>query len=425
MTVLQRIEAQGCDCDAAGHRAGLISLEEALARIETHVSPVPGTGAVPLLGAAGRVLAEPVRANTMTPPFDNSAMDGYAVSTAAFAGDGPWSFAVASRVPAGTAPVAMVGTSRVARIFTGAPLPAGADAVIAQEAAHLSHDRVSFDRCPPRGLNIRRAGEDMMPGQVILAPGVRLGPREIAACAAAGVGTVAVRRRLRVALLVTGDEIACAESGRDDAQIWDVNTPMLMAAMRDPQVEVVRLERIPDRRDALMQGLARRIGRVDVIVTTGGVSVGEEDHVKPALRALGGEIHFSGVAMKPGKPVSFGRVGATPWLGLPGNPLSALVTWQLFGGALLRRLTGQTPPRARRLVVTAVPVRRRPGRCELRPATLVGCDALGREVVRFGDATHSARVGSLAAADGLVLLPADRDVLPTGALVEFHPFSNA
>ena len=162
--------------------------------------------------------------------------------------------------------------------------------------------------------------------------------------------------------------------------------------------------------------------RADLVITTGGISVGEEDHVKPAVMALGGETLFSGVAIKPGKPVSVGRIGKAHWLGLPGNPVSAFVTWQVFGLALVRALSGEGSIRTRRHVVTSSPIRRNPGRCELRPATLAGFDAHGREIVCFEDATHSARVGLLSAAQGLMFLPADAECLPAGALVEFQPF---
>ncbi len=151
--------------------------------------------------------------------------------------------------------------------------------------------------------------------------------------------------------------------------------------------------------------------------------MGEEDHVKPALAAVGGEILFSGVAIKPGKPVSFGRIGTAHWLGLPGNPLSAYVTFHVFGMALIRGLTGESAQAStRRHVVTTAAIRRRPGRCELRPATLAGFDGHGREAVTFEDATHSGCVGSLPRADGLMFLPADTEVLASGAFVEFQPF---
>ena len=372
------------------------------------------------------MLAVPVAVSAMVPPFDNAAMDGYAVATGEFVGGGPWQFRVAVRVPAGWSETRPLGTGDAARIFTGAPVPRGADAVIRQEDAQREGDSVTFAKRPDPGLNIRRAGTDMRTGQVILDAGARLGPREIAACAAAGAGRVSLRRKLRVALLVTGDEVRQAGAGRQEAEIWDVNTPMLCAAMGQVDVELVEVAQVADTRVALEQALAGLTGQVDLIVTTGGVSVGEEDHVKPALSALGGVLHFSGVAIKPGKPVSFGALGGTSWLGLPGNPLAALLTWQIFGTALVRRLTRQgVPGPSRRHVVIDRPIHRKPGRCELRPAALLGFDDLGREIAGCDRATHSARVGTLPLADGVILLPAESDHLPEGALVEFLPFCNA
>jgi molybdopterin molybdotransferase len=260
-------------------------------------------------------------------------------------------------------------------------------------------------------------------GTTILDKGQRLGPRDIAACAAAGAGIVRVRRKLRVALLVTGDEVRRAGGAREAAQIWDVNTPMLSASLAAAGAEIVASAHGADNLADLARQLGDMAAQADLVITTGGISVGEEDHVKPAFAALGGETLFSGVAIKPGKPLSCGRLGATHWLGLPGNPLSAFVTWQVFGMALIRGLTGaMARGPARRHVVTASTLRRKPGRCELRPATLTGFDAHGRELVEFDTGTHSGRVGHLPSADGLMFLPADAESLPAGSLVEFQPF---
>lgn len=423
MTIHQAITSPGCGCDAPEQLSKLISIDAALARITHHAAPVVGTDTVPLIQATGRVLAAPVLARAMTPPFDNAAMDGYAVATGDFTGDGPWRFPVAARVPAGWSEATPVGSDGVARIFTGALIPPGADAVIRQEDAQRDGDMVTFAKRPEPGLNIRRAGTDMRPGQVILETGALLGSREIAACAAAGAGHVELRRKLRVALLVTGDEVRRAGTGRQETEIWDVNTPMLCAAMGQADMELVDVAQVKDSRAELEQALAGLASRVDLIVTTGGVSVGEEDHVKPALAALGGTLHFSGVAIKPGKPVSFGALGCTHWLGLPGNPLAALLTWQVLGTALAQRLTGQRASSpARRHVVIENAIHRKPGRCELRPATLIGFDNQGREIAACDTATHSARVGNLPMSDGALLLPAESDHLPKGALVEFLPF---
>ena len=423
MTVLARIGDQGCGCDEPEQLAALISIDEALARIARHAVPVVGTEVLLISRAVGRILAEPVRATAMTPAFDNSAMDGYAVDTSAFAGDGPWTFPVISRVPAGAAATTPVGENGVARILTGAPVPEGADAVIRQEDASRSGDLAIFSKRPASGSNIRRAGSDMQPDQIVIEAGARLGSREIAACAAAGACRVHVHRTLRAGLLVTGNEVRPAGAGRGGAEIWDVNTPMLCAALASRNIDLVHVGQVADDRTALEDNLAKLVGRVDLLVTTGGVSVGEEDHVKPALCALGGEVQFSGVAIKPGKPVSFGRIGSSHWLGLPGNPLAAFVTWKLFGTALVCLLTGQSNHYAlRRHVVTAAAIHRKPGRCEFRPASVIRLDDKSREVVTFEYATHSGRVGRLATSDGLIVLPADSDHLPAGTLVEFLSF---
>jgi molybdopterin molybdotransferase len=263
----------------------------------------------------------------------------------------------------------------------------------------------------------------MAAGSPVLAAGQVLGIREIAAAAAAGHGSVQLRRRLRVALIATGTEIAAAGDALGPAGIWDVNTPMLVAALSTPAVDLLSVHRCADDRDQLRRVLSDAVAAADLVVTSGGISVGDEDHVKPALRDLGAEILFSGVAMKPGKPVSFGRLGAAHWLGLPGNPLSAFLTWTLLGTGLVRALAGMTSRHpARRHVITASGIRRKPGRCELRPAWRIGFDGHGREVVDFEPAVQSARIARLTAADGILLLPADADWLPEGALVDFIPF---
>lgn len=423
MTILERIDGATCGCDAPAAAKGLLSIDAALARIGAAAGCVAAeTETVPLARAKGRLLAQPVTARGNVPPFDNAAMDGYALNVADLSGDGPWHVEVASRIPAGGAETRLApGTA--SRIFTGAPLPVGATAVVMQEEVTRDGDTICIARRPTAGQNVRRTGEDMRAGAELLPAGCRIGAREIAVCAAAGQASVDLRRPLRVTLLVTGNEVKAPGQGLGSGQIWDVNTPMLTACLAGPSVDTVTVEHGADSALAMRAQLARLACEADLIVTTGGISVGEEDHVKPAFAALGGTLHFSGVAIKPGKPVSFGTLGNACWLGLPGNPLSAFVTWQVFGTALLRRLSGSNEdPPARRHVTLGAPVRRKPGRCELRPARLAGFDAAGREVALFESATHSARVARLPDADGLLFLPADAEALPEGALVEFLPF---
>lgn len=426
MMILQSIASQGCGCDGRDTLKTLISIDDALALISARTPPVDETEDLTLDLALGRTLATPVNALCMSPPFDNAAMDGYAVVTAALLGDGPWTLDVVGRVPAGQPAKRSLCGLQSTRIFTGAPIPAGSDAVVMQEDIQRSGASIRIVRRPEPGLNIRSAGSEMAAGATILRQGQRLGPREIAACAAAGAGAVRVCRRLRVALLVTGDEVCQAGADRAAAQIWDVNTPMLTAALTRPDIDLIAVEHGLDSPDGLFLQIAEMASGADLVITTGGISVGEEDHMKPTLLAIGAEIIFSGVAIKPGKPVSFGQVRGAAWLGLPGNPLSAFITWQLFGEALVRRMAGENGEGAqRRHVVTARDISRRPGRCELRPAVCTGVDPLGRDVVSFEPEIHSSRVSGLPMASGLIFIPADAERLPAGALVEFQPFCSS
>jgi molybdopterin molybdotransferase len=422
MTILQPIALEGCGCDRRDTLKKLLSVDDALALIDAGTTAITGSEMLATDLALGRILAEPVAALQMTPSFDNAAMDGYAVATAALTGAGPWHLPVTARVPAGQAAAPLSGL-QASRIFTGAPVPAGADAVVMQEDVHRTGATIRIDHRPKPGLNIRRVGSELAAGAIVLQQGARLGAREIAVCAASGAARVRVRRRLRVALLVTGDEIRQAGADRSTAQIWDVNTPMLRAALTRPDIELVAVETGLDSRDGLFLQIAELAEIADLLITTGGISVGEEDHVKPALIAMGADIIFSGVAIKPGKPVSFGQVRGAMWLGLPGNPLSAFITWHLFGEALVKRLTGEIGHGvARRHVVISQEITRKPGRCEFRPAQCTGFDPHGREVVSFEPETHSSRVAGLSMASGLIYLPADAAFLRAGALVEFQPF---
>ena len=359
----------------------------------------------------------------MVPPFDNAAMDGYAINTDALSGDGPWELPIIGRIAAGHLPNNTLRAGSAMQIFTGAPLPDGANAVVMQEQVLRSGTHIRMNHSVQPGNHVRRAGEDMRSGQIIIPAGRLLTPRDIAASAAAGQESLCVTRRVRVALVITGDEVVRQGQSRGAAAIWDVNTPMLSAAMTAPGISLCNVEIAGDTRDALRAQLGDLSQKVDLIVTTGGISVGEEDHVKPALSELSADIFFSGVALKPGKPVSFGHVGQAYWLGLPGNPLSAFVTWHIFGAALYSALTGQPQrPVRRRHVVLQQALHHKPGRCELRLARLVGFDGAGREVADFAEATHSGRVSRLPEMDGLLFISADTEELPSGALVEFHPF---
>ena len=422
MNVIERRYLSGCGCETHDIKRGLISIDHALHLISQTAFPSLGNEVVPLEMSVGRILSRPEFAVTSNPSFDNSAMDGYAINTSELIGEGPWCLEVTGRVAAGQSMQSIQGGA--VQVFTGAPMPSWANAVIMQENVERLGNIISFSGRPLLGQNVRLRGEDIRKGAPILSEGMGISPNNVAALAAAGIDKVVVKRPVRVALLITGDEVQSANHVSSDAHICDVNSPMLRAVISRPSAQITQVVFAEDDRQALAAQIARLSKLVDLIVTTGGLSVGEADFVKPALLDAGGLIYFSGVAIKPGKPVSFGRVGEALWLGLPGNPVAALVTWTIFGEKLFASLAGSHRGTKRRNVVLLDPVQNRGGRCELRLARLGDFDEAGREVVTCPAATHSARVAGLIDADGLILIPAETDSIPRGGLVEFLPFAS-
>lgn len=423
MTAFPRIDGNRCGCDEVSQPGTLISIDAALAKIERLARGVSEFETVALSQSLGRVLAVSVRAAGMVPAYDNAAMDGYAVHTQDLQIDAQTELPVVGRIAAGHAPPTRLERRTAMQIFTGAPVPEGANAVVMQELVSRQGDRIRLNSNVLPGDHIRRTGEDMLKGKIIVPAGRSLSARDIAACAAAGHERVKVARRVRVALLVTGDEVTPQGQVTGAASTWDVNTPMLRAAISAPGIDLCHVQIARDCQHHVQSQLQEIAKTSDLIVTTGGISVGDEDHVKPALSALSAQIAFSGVAMKPGKPVSFGRLGNAYWLGLPGNPLSAFVTWHLFGTVLCDCLAGRSPERlGRRHVILQRALHHKPGRCELRLGRLSGFVGSGLEVVDFPEASHSGRVSLFGEMDGLLFIPADADVLPKGSLVEFQPF---
>jgi molybdopterin molybdotransferase len=401
----------------------LLSIDTALSIGLNLAKPVAETEVLPLSESLGRFLASPVLARSMTPPFDNSGMDGYAIKVADLTGQGPWNLPVIDRIAAGDSRAISLPPGCSMRIFTGAPLPKGADAVIMQERVTLNKDMISFRHLAEVGQNIRRAGEDMPLGGKIISVGHRIEVRALAAAASAGAGQIVVFRKLRVALLMTGDEVVPAGHVLTPGAIWDVNTPMMVAALSTANVEIVAVERVRDSLEDMAKALHRLASQVDMIITTGGVSVGDEDHAHGALRNAGGTIAVTGVAIKPGKPITIGYIGETIYIGLPGNPLSAFVTWSIFGVPILAKLSGSSKVADfRRQVAASEVLTHKPGRCEFRPATIIGHQDNGIEVVETLSAVHSARLAPLTNADGLVLIPADTEAVVKGGLLEFLPF---
>lgn len=323
-------------------------LGEALARLLEKAASTLGTESVSTFEADGRVLAQDLVSALTVPPRDNSSMDGYAVRVADCAAPATV-LAVAQRIPAGSvgSPLA-AGTA--ARIFTGAPIPEGADAVVMQEDTSALAEagklgRVRIDLVPAPGQWIRRAGEDVASGDVVLSKGERLTPAALGLAASVGFDRLQVARRPRVALLSTGDELVMpgevAPAAMKPGAIYNSNRFFMRALLRRLGCEADDLGIVPDDREATIEALRTAATQNDLIITTGGVSVGEEDHIKAAVQALGELQHWS-LAMKPGKPFAYGRIGSTHITGLPGNPVSSLLTFLLLVRPFLLRLQGAT-----------------------------------------------------------------------------------
>jgi molybdopterin molybdotransferase len=312
------------DCFAFG--GPMMSVDEAVGIIAARVTAVQDIETVSLVAADGRILAKEISAPLPLPPFTNSAVDGYAVRSGDLAQLEEQAFPVAGRVQAGASAQGPVEPGHAVRIFTGAPMPQGADTVFMQEDVRLDQGRVILPAGLKPGANVRPAGEDIAAGHSALAAGQRLRPQDVALAAAFGLTHVEVRRRIRVAVFSTGDELVSPGASRGVAQLFDSNRFMLMAMLVRLGCEVSDLGILRDDRVSLASALQSVAGAVDLILTTGGVSTGEEDHVKAAVESVGTLVLWR-MAIKPGRPVAMGIIGGTPFIGLPGNPVASFVTF--------------------------------------------------------------------------------------------------
>ncbi|MBI5938024.1 MAG: molybdopterin molybdotransferase MoeA [Betaproteobacteria bacterium] len=396
----------------------MLSVDEARAKLLEHARPLIETEAIAADAALNRVLAEPLIAEVTVPPLDNSAMDGYALRMADWAAD-KW-LHVAQRIPAGQVGQPLtLGTA--ARIFTGAPIPEGADTVVMQEDCETRDDRVRIATAPKLGANIRRAGEDIADGQTVLHAGERLTAARLGVAASVGATELTVHRRLRVALFFTGDEIVLPGHPLKAGQIYNSNRAMLLALLQGLGCEVRDLGIVADKFDATVNALEQATRHADVVLTSGGVSVGEEDHVKAAVEKLG-RIEMWKVAMKPGKPLVYGRLNKIPgadsdFLGLPGNPVSAFVVFCLFVRPFLLARMGAANTDALSFSVPAAFDWKRPGQ---RREFLRGKIEGGRAVLYPNQS--SGVLTSAAWADGLVDIEAGHSV-HEGDDVRFWPLS--
>jgi molybdenum cofactor synthesis domain-containing protein len=385
----------------------MVSLDEVRVLVLGAVPRLPAV-TVPIGEAAGLVTARPVVATESVPPFANSAMDGYAVRAADVAGasaDHPAQLRVVGELPAGAAPTVVVGAGEAIRIMTGAPVPDGADAVVMVEVTEPgADDTLRIKQSVAAGDSVRLAGGDIAAGDQVFAAGERLGPAHIGVLASIGCATVTVIRRARVGVLSTGDELAPPGAPLRPGQIRDSNRVMLLALLADAGCEPVDLGVARDDESVITQAVKRAAEECDALLTSGGVSVGDYDFVKAVLDRLG-HMQWFQIAIRPAKPFAFGMLGAVPAFGLPGNPVSSLVSFELLARPALRQMMGD--PQPHRPVITVVagePLRRRPdGKLHLDRVRVTR--EQGRLVARRSGGQASNVLSAMAAANALTLLP--------------------
>jgi molybdopterin molybdotransferase len=396
----------------------LMSIEQAAVLVGERVQPVAETQAIALAEADGRVLAEAVIAGLDLPPFANSAVDGYAVRFADLAAGGESWLRLAGRIAAG-ADAAGVATEGVAvRVFTGAPMPDGADTVFMQEDVSEEGGFVRLPAGLKRGANARPAGEDIARGEVAFAAGQRLRPQDLALLAGLGRSSVVVHRRPRVAIFSTGNELAEPGQPLPPAGIYDANRAALRAMVQRAGAEVVDLGILRDEPESLAARLAEAARGSDLILTSGGVSTGEEDHVKAAVERAGSLV-FWRIGIKPGRPVAMGVIAGVPFIGLPGNPVAVFVTFAFVARAVIARLSGTAyKPPVPLPVRLGFPYRKKEGRREyVRVSLALGSD--GVFVARKHPQDGAGVMTSLTRTDGLVELAEDLTRIEEGFLAPF------
>lgn len=395
----------------------LTPVDAAIDQLLAQATPVTGRQTVALADSLGRILAEDHRVPADVPPADNSAVDGYALRARDLAAGK--ALPVSARVPAGHAPAAIEPGTAV-RLFTGSEIPAGADTVVMQERTERTDAGITVQAEVDEGQNIRRRGQDLRAGDLALARGTRIRPQEMGLLASMGAARVEVSRRLKVAILTTGDELVEPGTPLEPGQIYNTNRFTLLGLLAAAGCEVVLCETLRDTREATRSTLKLAAGEADLIITSGGVSVGEEDHVRAVLEESG-ELALWRLAIKPGKPLAFGKIAGTPILGLPGNPAAVLVTFLVVAIPYIRKRQGASAYRAQ-------------GE-QLPAAFTVASPSIRREFVRARKEVHDQRVavaaypnqssGMLSSAcwaDGLAVVPEHTTISP-GDTLTYYSFA--
>jgi len=413
-------ESQATDCCFQAAEK-MMPLAEALKRLAEVVSVSVATEQVPLKDSLSRVLAEDLVSPMNVPPHDNSAVDGYAVFHADLDPDNPTILPVNGRIAAGHPFERAAERGEALRIFTGAPMPEAADTVIMQEDTIEEDGKVTIKPGVKKGANRRKAGEDVSQGAAIIEKGSQLRPQEIGLAASVGYRTLPVYKKLRVAVFSTGDEVRDPGATLPAGGIYDSNRYILMTQLKGLGCDVTDLGILPDQLPAIRGALDDAAANHDVLITSGGVSLGEEDHVKAAVEALG-ELHFWKLAIKPGRPIALGQVKGKTFIGLPGNPVAALVTFLRIGRPVLMRLSGRAIIDAPTYKVRAgFSCNKKAGRREWLRARL-GQDAEGPLALKF-HSEGSGILSSMVFSDGLIELTEETTEVKEGDLIDFLPFN--
>lgn len=398
-----------------------VSVAEAWRRIEGRLRPLAGRERLALRSALGRTLAEDVVSTVNVPAHRNSAMDGYALAAADLPAVGERRLEVVGTAWAGRPFSGSVAPGQCVRIMTGAVMPEGTDTVVMQEQVDAEGSTVRLGAGHHPGENVRQAGEDLAVGQTALQAGRVLGPAELGLLASLGTAEVSVARRPRVAFFSTGDELRSVGQALGEGDVYDSNRYTLYGMLARLGAEPLDLGLVRDTPQALREALEEGAACADLVVTSAGVSVGEADFVRQVLAGLG-EVSLWKVAIRPGRPLAFGRIGAAWFFGLPGNPVAVMVTFYAFVQPALRRLMGQTVRHPNRFPVPCVSrLKKRPGRTEYQRGRLLR-DGDGRLVVERTGEQGSGLLSSMCAADCFIVLPPEAGPVEPGTVVEVEPF---
>jgi molybdopterin molybdotransferase len=410
------------EMDAGAREKALISLDDACRRATAYVTPLKASETLPVAKALGRFMAEQVCAPIALPPFDQSAMDGYAFAASSIDGM-EVELPVIARMMAGSGSSAPLPAGTATRIFTGASLPRGADTVVMQEHIRLRDSEIIVEGPVRRGSNIRYRGEDVALGEALLERAQRLDARHLALLSALGISQVEVMCRPRVAIVSTGDELRQPGYALDEGCIFDSNRPMLLALASQAGLDVIDGGSVGDGQRGITALLAELAIVADLVVTTGGASFGDADYSAAALEAAGATFERLTMAVKPGKPAVVGRIAQAAYLGLPGSPVAAMISWLTIGHVMISALLGVRTCRSSGIAISlASPFEHRLGRTEFAPARLVA--TLHGTCVEIIARGGSARLKPLVLADGLAEISSAVGDVGTGEVVLFHSFQN-